>query len=119
MSAVHPLFRLSQRPLTLEDDPRGRPLLDTDGRRIGHVHDVIVQDRSIEEAGSLDSRVTPLFLEVGSGHHFARGERLALVPMGEVTIAGGAVRINGDRFDLFGPDGALTATPKTFSGFGA
>lgn len=115
MFSVHPLYRISQHPVSLPDDPRGRPVIDISGKRIGHVHDVIVEDRSVEEAGSLETRATLRFLEIGSGGRFHLGERLALLPVGEVVIEDRAVRVPADRFDLFGPDGGFTPALKTFS----
>lgn len=115
MTTVHPLYRASQRAVTLDPDLRGRPLLDAAGEKIGHIHDVLVEERPIEEAGINASGITPRYLEVGSGGHFHLGERRALLPIDDVTIEDHGVRINASRFDLFGPDEVLPALPKQFS----
>ena len=86
MSLVHPLFRASQRAVTLVPDLRGQPVLDADGEKIGHVDDVLIEERSVEETGILTSGITPRYLEVGSGRHFHLGERKALLSVDDITI---------------------------------
>ena len=115
MSLVHPLFRASQRAVTLVPDLRGQPVLDADGEKIGHVDDVLIEERSVEETGILTSGITPRYLEVGSGRHFHLGERKALLSVDDITIETDGVRINASRFDLFGPDETLPALPKGFT----
>lgn len=115
MSTIHPLYRASQRAVTLDPDLRGRPLFDAAGDKIGHVHDILVEERPIEETGIRESGITLRYLEVGSGGRFHVGERRALVPMADVTIEAHGVRIDAGRFDIFGPDEALPALPKQFS----
>ncbi|HEX2172731.1 MAG TPA: PRC-barrel domain-containing protein [Dehalococcoidia bacterium] len=115
MTTVHPLYRASQRSVTLEPDLRGQPLIDAAGEKIGHVHDVLVEERPIEEAGIMVPGITPRYLEVGSGGRFHFGERHALLPIDDVTIEADGVRIKASRFDLFGPDDTLPALPKRFS----
>ena len=115
MSIVHPLFRASQRAVTLVPDLRGQPVLDADGEKIGHVDDVFIEERSVEETGILASGVRTRYLEVGSGRRFHLGERKALVSIDDVTIEVDGVRVNASRFDLFGPDETLPAVPKQFS----
>jgi hypothetical protein len=116
MSTVHPLYRVSQQAITLDRDLRGQPLLDTSGLRIGHVHDVLVEEQSDEEVGALGAHMRPRFLEVGSGgrHVWLGRERLALIPVAEVAIEPAGIRVRASRHDIFGPDLPLTASPKTF-----
>lgn len=115
MTTVHPLYRASQRAVTLDPDLRGRPLFDAAGDKIGHVHDVLVEERPIEESGLLESGIRTRYVEVASGGRFHLGERRALVPIGDVTIEDRGVRVNASRFDLFGPDDTLAALPKQFA----
>jgi sporulation protein YlmC with PRC-barrel domain len=115
MSLVHPLFRASKRAVTIVPDLRGQPVLDADGEKIGHVDEVLVEERSAEETGVLTPGITARYLEVGSGRHFHFGERKALLSIDDVTVAADGVRINASRFDLFGPDETLPALPKRFS----
>lgn len=115
MSAIHPLFRASERSVQLRPDLRGRPVYDALGVKIGHVDDVLVEEQAAEDTGIRESGIFARYVEVGSGGRFHLRERRALVPITDLVIEEGGVRINASRFDLFGPDEPLPVLPKQFA----
>ncbi len=75
-------------PANLEDDLRGKGVLDTEGQRMGTVEDLYIDRREREVR----------FLEVGAGGILGIGEKRFLVPVEAVTkVAEGWVTIEPGR----------------------
>lgn len=113
MTHVHPLYRASQHQIRLPLDPRGWAVFDSQGTRIGHVHEVYYEEIPAEMQGGT-AGVAPRYLEVGSGGRFHLHDRSVLVAYDQVAISAHGVYIDASRFDLFGPEETLPAQPKPF-----
>ncbi|HEX2054818.1 MAG TPA: PRC-barrel domain-containing protein [Actinomycetota bacterium] len=114
MTTRYPIYRASQRAVLLEPKLRGCPLFDGQRRRIGHVVDVLYEERPIEETGILKSGIIPLLIEVSSHRWF--WSRKALLPLDSIAVQSDGVHVNGSHFDVFGPSNFAPAPdrPRAF-----
>ncbi len=95
-SSTATLLKLGDSDLTVaspEEDVRGHRVLDREGRDVGEVDDLIVDERKAKVR----------FLEVASGGFLGLGETKLMIPVDAITrIAGDAVCIDESRDKVVG-----------------
>ena len=94
--AAHTLVRLSDTGLTLanlEDDVRGRKVIDRNGDEVGTVDGLVIDEEERQVR----------FLEVGSGGFLGLGAKKQLVPVDAITkVDEDVVQISHDRTHVAG-----------------